>query len=87
MKKTIIFILFINLSIPVFAKIEVKQEVKTKKATYSCYNKKCERTEGEKEKDVKFDYTSITTSNSGKSSTKKVYHCITNDDGATCKPA
>ena len=85
MRKITLFIFFIAFSSPSFAKIEVKQEVKTEKATYSCYNKKCERIDGEAEKDVKFTYTSITTSNSGKSSSKRNYSCTTNENGASCK--
>ncbi len=85
MKKFCIWVLFITLSTSVFAKIEVKQEIKTEKATYSCYNKKCERIDGEEEKGVKFKYTSITTSNSGKSSAKRQYACITDENGANCR--
>ena len=70
---------------PAFAKIEVKQEVKTEKATYSCYGKTCERTEGKEEIGVNFSYVSITTSNSGKSSSKRHYKCTTNEKGASCK--
>ena len=85
MKKITFFTLFTLISTSVFAKIEVKQEVKTEKATYSCYNKVCERIDGEVEKDVKFKYTSITTSNSGKSSSKRHYACVTTETGANCK--
>ena len=85
MKKFIIFTIFVSLSQIAFAKIEVKQEVKTEKATYSCYNKKCERIDGEVEKDVRFNYTSVTTSNSGKSSSKRKFSCKTTEDGADCR--
>ena len=82
-------ILFSVLSISLFSSassaiIKVKQEITTPKATYSCYGKKCERTKGEKEEGVKFKYTSITTSNSGKSVSKKKYECTTTNDGANC---
>lgn len=87
MKKLLFTLTFITIfSKPSFAIIEVKQEVTTEKATYSCYGKKCERTKGEKEDGTEFEYTSITTSNSGKSVVKKKYKCITNNDGAKCKP-
>ncbi len=85
MKKFYISILFITLSTSVFAKIEVKQEIKTEKATYSCYNKNCERIDGEEEENVKFSYISTTTSNSGKSVAKRKYYCVTNKDGAKCR--
>ncbi len=85
MKKILFILIFILISAPSFAIIEVKQEISTEKATYSCYGKICERIKGEKEDKVEFEYTSITTSNSGKSIVKKKYKCISNKDGAKCK--
>ncbi len=85
MKKFLILAIFLNFALPVFAKIEVKQEIKTEKATYSCYGKVCERIDGEAETGVNFNYVSITTSNSGKSSAKRHYKCTTNEKGASCK--
>ena len=67
------------------AVIEEAQEVKTSKATYSCKRKSCDRVSGDEEIDVEFQYTLITTSNSGKSMTKKRYNCKTTQSGATCK--
>lgn len=67
------------------AVIEEAQEVKTAKATYSCKRKSCDRVSGDAEIDVEFQYTLITTSNSGNSSTKKKYKCKTTQSGATCK--
>ena len=85
MKKYLFCMIFSAVSTIVFAKVEVKQEIKTEKATYSCYNRKCERIDGDAEKDVKFTYTSITTSNSGKSSSKRTFSCKTTETGADCK--
>ncbi|MBD5398719.1 hypothetical protein HDR60_04420 [bacterium] len=86
MKKTLLlttlFYLFSNVA---FAVIEEAQEVKTSKATYSCKRKNCDRISGDVEIDVEFQYTLITTSNSGKSSTKKKYNCKTTQSGATCR--
>lgn len=79
---TFMSLLFSNMALAV---IEEAQEVKTSKATYSCKRKSCERTAGDVEIDVEFQYTLITTSNSGNSSTKKKYKCKTTQNGATCK--
>lgn len=67
------------------AVIEEEVEVKTSKATYSCKRKTCTRTVGDVEEGVEFQYTLITTSNSGKSVNKKRYTCATTKSGASCK--
>ncbi|MGN0929966.1 MAG: hypothetical protein ACI4N3_04980 [Alphaproteobacteria bacterium] len=79
---TVMTLLFSNVALAV---IEEAQEIKTSKATYSCKRKSCERIEGDVEIDVEFQYTLITTSNSGKSVTKKRYTCKTTQNGAKCK--
>ncbi len=79
---TALFCLFSNMA---FAVIEEDVEVKTSKATYLCKRKSCTRAKGDVEEGVEFQYTLITTSNSGKSVNKKKYKCLTTKDGATCK--
>ena len=87
MKKFILlFILGIIYPLNADAIIKVKQEITTEKATYSCHSTECERTKGEIEIGTKFQYTSITTSNSGNSVSKRDFSCETTQTGASCKP-
>ena len=86
MKKFLFIVAFMfagsNMALAV---IEEEQEIKTSQATYLCKRKSCTRTAGKEEEGVEFQYTFVITSNSGKSSSKKRYNCITNKNGAVCK--
>ncbi len=86
MKKLLFTAILISiLSFNASAVKEVYQTIETENAKYSCYAKTCSRIDGKEEIGEKFSYTSITTSNSGKSSSKRHYYCTTTKEGATCK--
>ena len=86
MKKYLLTFTFITLiSSTAFATIDVPQKIKVGNATYSCTRKSCELVDGKAEKNAEFEYTSITTSNSGNSVVKKQYKCKTTETGVHCK--